>query len=181
MRFGVRVRAIGVTVIAAVFASLAFSHSASAHVLITDTSETKGAILHIAPDDSPIAGQQATLFLNTQNALLTKKSNVSLTITNTTTRASDTVKVTSADDMAIADYTFPTQGVYALVFRFAAEGIDYEFSHTQRISRGVMAGTVTTERHQWAEMLLVGSVVGAGALVIIVVNRRKEIARQSTF
>lgn len=180
MRFSVRV--MGSVVIAVAFAFLVFSpQSASAHVLITDISETKGAILHITPDDSPIAGQQATLFLNTQNALLTKKSEVSLTVTNTTTRASDTVKATSADDMATADYTFPTQGVYTLVFTFAADGTAYEFRHTQRISRGVMTATGATERHQWAEMVLVGSVVAAGVLVVIVFNRRKEIARQSTF
>lgn len=156
---------------------LVLAPRASAHVLVTDQTGQKGAILHIVPDDDPIAGKEATLFLDTQNDLLDGVSTVLLFIGENSTP----VEVKVDGSLATADYTFPAQGVYPIRYEVQTPGGSYVFEQTIRISRGVTAGDVERPRHTWAEGLLIGSAVLFACLAIIAWNHRAGITRQSTF
>ena len=46
----------GLAIVLSAAGLLLYTPSVSAHVLITDTTKEIGAILHIQPDDDPVAG-----------------------------------------------------------------------------------------------------------------------------
>jgi methionine-rich copper-binding protein CopC len=154
--------------------------SAYAHVLIRDTSGSKGAILHIVPDDDPIAGKKATLFFDMQND--NKDINtVNLDITQQGSNDTVTVKTTLNGSLATADYTFPSQGVYFLKYHVISGDGAYAFEQFTRISRGIIIGSVDKPRRTWAEGLLAACSIIFAMLLIVAFNRRHAIAEQSTF
>lgn len=156
------------------------AHSAYAHVLIRDTAGNRGAILHIIPDDDPIAGKKATLFFDMQND--TKKiSKVTLGITQEGSNETVPIKAKLDGSLATANFTFPSQGVYLLKYEVKATDETYTFEQSTRIARGVIVGSLDKPRYAWAEALLIGCGVAFGVLVILAFNRRSEIAKQSTF
>lgn len=151
-----------------------------AHVLITDGTKTKGAILHIVPDDDPIAGQQATLYFDAQDRFMASDSSIQLSIRDAA--GNEKIVKTKLDGALVtATYTFPAQGVYNLAFTVTSNGKTYVFSHVQRVSRGATASAVDRPVHTWAEALLFVSGVGFALLAIVAYNKRKDIAKQSTF
>lgn len=154
--------------------------SVSAHVLITDTTQSHGAILHIIPDDDPIAGQESTLYFDTQARLLGGNENTSsLTITD---QSGEQVVIATAIDgtLITAAYTFPAQGVYQLTFTVRSAGKTYTFEHSQRVSRGTVGSALDTPSYVWAEALGIVSTLGLTGLVLIIIRHRKRIAQQST-
>lgn len=157
--------------------SMAVAPPALAHVLIMDDTGTKGAILHITPDDNPIAGEPAALYLDIQDGA---KSSANLTVEDTNGTA-ETVEARVDGSLAVFAYTFPAQGVYRLTFRVGMDAQAYSFSHTQRVSRGITASALQPPRYVWAEAVLFTSGVGIVVLGTIIFNRRKSIAAQSTF
>lgn len=160
--------------------SFAMVSTTSAHVLITDETHTRGAILHIIPDDDPIAGQQATLYFDMQNQASTADGSVSLTIRGANGQIAN-VKTQTNGTLATATYTFPAQGAYELTFTVKPDGKTYTFKQSQRVSRGVAASALDKPTYVWAEILLLASVIGLVLLGITAFNHRKDIAKQSTF
>lgn len=151
--------------------------SASAHVLIKDATGAKGAILHIQPDDDPIAGERATLYFDMQSE---SNSTVQLTIKNDKTAEKITLEpVAVKGSLATIAYTFPAQGTFGLTFEVASGSSIHTFTTHQRVSRGVVAGDTTAKTHVWAEMLLLGSSIGVAILVITFVRQRKMIGSAS--
>ncbi len=151
--------------------------SAMAHVLVKDKTGTKGAILHIQPDDDPIAGEQATLYFDTQSK---NDSRVVATITNDASRTAETLAPVQTDgSLATILYTFPTQGTYILQFNITTASNSYTFVAHKRISRGATANTDTTQTYFWTEALMLGSSIGLLFLAILLIQRRKEIAQRS--
>jgi hypothetical protein len=166
-------------VLSVVFALVAVQPVA-AHVLITDESRSHGAILHIIPDDDPIAGEESTLYFDTQDELLEGDSNVSLTVRNQSDNETS-VSVKIDGTLVTADYTFPVQGVYELTYTVESADQTYQFSQSQRVSRGAIISASERPSYVWAEIVLLSSAVGAVLLVLTVFNYRKEIAKHSTF
>lgn len=147
--------------------------SASAHVLIKDKSGTKGAILHIQPDDDPIAGEPATLYFDMQN----KNANtVQLTIANDNTKEVTTLKpAKTKGSLVTLTYTFPAQGIYTLTFATTSGSETHTFKTHQRVSRGVASGSIT-KSYVWAEALLLGSGVATIILATTFVRERRAIS-----
>ena len=158
--------------------SNAFLQPVSAHVLITDQTTTKGAILHVMPDDDPIAGQDTVFYFDTQNQLAAQGSNVKLDILDEN-GSSKEVEAKVDGSLATATYIFPTQGIYKLTFTVNSNGQTYIFEQSQRVSRGVSASALSKPTYAWAEMLLVTCFVLFALLVVMFINRRKDIATQS--
>lgn len=154
--------------------------NAFAHVLVRDTSGSKGAILHIIPDDDPIAGKRATLFFDMQNDAK-NVSKITLDITQQGYDKSVSVKTSLEGSLVTADFTFPSQGVYLLKYRVDVDGKTYIFEQSTRISRGAIIGSVERRHRTWAEGLLAACGISLAALIIIAFNRRHDIAKQSTF
>lgn len=153
---------------------------AYAHVLIRDISGSKGAILHIIPDDDPIAGKKATIFFDMQN---TTNSIHKATLDITRQNSHETVSVKTALDGSLitADFIFPRQGVYLLKYQIEVGSETYIFEQSTRISRGVAVGAVDKTRHTWAEGLLVACGTVFAVLLIVAFNRRRDILEQSKF
>lgn len=150
---------------------------ASAHVFILDTTQATGAVLHINPDDDPIAGEKSQFFFDSQALSGANEASFSITIDGTV----DDVEMEVNDTLATAEYVFASQGVYKLEFTVSSGGDTYVFEHTQRVSRGVSDSPLDEPVHAWAEVALVTGIAGLALLAIIVFNRRLAIGRQSKF
>lgn len=146
--------------------------SSEAHVLITDHTNTIGAVLHINPDDDPVAGESATLFLDPQ---ISEKVIDSMQLTIRNADGTETV----VDDSYT--YVFPAQGLYELTFAVNSSGYNYIFTHTQLVSRGVSTGSLDKPTYMWAEVLVLMAVIGFALLIVFILNYRKEIKAQSSF
>lgn len=161
--------------------SLFVGQRAYAHVLVTDQTGKKGAILHIVPDDDPVAGKNSTLFFDLQDDLLDDEGKVTLSIAQTGKNKPIKVKTKKDGSLVTASYIFPHQGVYFIRYDIKTLGFNYTFHQTTRVSRGLVAETLEKPRYTWAEGLLVGCGVSLLCLVILAWNHRKGIIRQSTF
>lgn len=168
-------------IIAAIVGLLVPAPAASAHVLVTDQAGTQGAILHIIPDDDPVAGQTARLYFETQDGLLEgKASQVELTVTNSAGQVTP-IKTAIDKTLVTANYTFPAQGVYQLNYSLKIGDKNYQFNHSQRVSRGVSGNLDTQPVYLWAEMLMLLAGIGLALLGLTAFNRRRDIAKQSQF
>lgn len=155
------------------------SSPAYAHVLITDQTGTNGAILHIVPDDDPVAGQEATLFLDVQSEPVdSPNAQVKLTVKDEEGRES-TVDPQVNGSLITARYTFPAQGMYELTYVIDTSDNSYSFQDTRRVTRGVAPGKMDQSNHAWAEASLVAGSLGLATLFIVAFNRRRDIAAQS--
>lgn len=161
-----------------VFAVIAQSQTALAHVLVADDSNTNGAIVHITPDDDPVAGEPATIYFDAQEQLLDDTAVVSVMITDGSS-ASAVTNIKKDGSLITVQYVFPAQGLYTLTFTINSDGKTYVFERSQRIARGVSAEALEQKQYAWAEMLLVASGASSAALAIVAWNRRQDIARQS--
>ena len=152
----------------------------SAHVLVTGMNggESRGAVIHIIPDDDPIAGEPASIYADIQELTATDSKPVRLTITGES--GQDIVPMLVDGSLATAEYTFAYQGVYEVSISAQINDQTYVFMTSQRVSRGDVKSILDQPRHDWAIGLLVGSGAGFCLLGIVVVNRRKQIASQST-
>lgn len=154
---------------------------AYAHVLISDEQNSVGAVLHITPDDDPVAGEKAQLFLNTQDLGIRSGAGVSLTVTDASDN--DTIINTIATrTYAGFTYTFPRTGLYRLSFDAVedSKGRKYSFKYDLRVSRGNGAST-STQKYGWAEPLTAFSISGIIVMLIVAFNRRHDISKQSKF
>lgn len=168
--------------IAAVIGIVCFSPNAYAHVLLKDQIQGVGAILHINPDDDPIAGESASLFFDIQDARLAEKSSSAhLTVTSDQNETT-TVSSTLTGSAVSANYTFPRQGLYKIKLVITQDGkVTHTFLQGQRVGRGIMGDVNTTSVPAWTQMGIVGTVVAAALVLIIAFNRRKDINNYSKF
>ena len=163
----------------ALMVMLAPVESASAHVFVPDETKVRGAIVHITPDDDPIAGQKATIYFDVQDSILKPDSTVALVIQGEGSREEMTAKFD--DSLATFAYTFPSQGVYELVFSVNTGSNAYTFKQSHRVARGAAVNALDQPSHEWARITLLASGIGFALMLITVINRRREIAKQSTF
>lgn len=152
---------------------------ADAHVLIRDDANSIGAILHITPDDDPIAGEESSIYFNLRGQSL-RESDVTITITDESTNQPVTLAVTTTSSGVETTYTFPSRGVYQINLDIQGQR-DYSFSHTQRVSRGIGTDAAQTNSYPLATAALVLSSVTLALLVLIFINRKKDIDKQSKF
>ncbi len=149
-----------------------------AHVLLSDSEEKVGSILHITPDDDPIAGEPSNLFFDIQDKQVTEKT-YSFTlkiIAEDDTQALAPIAVSGSN--VSANYTFPRQGTYSIIL--SAEPIDGRgrtlyFEQAQRVSRGI-AGNQAQQAYVWAEMGVVASCSALVVLGIVAFNKREALA-----
>jgi hypothetical protein len=168
-------------VIALVFACIGMTLPAiaSAHVFVMDDTMTSGAILHISPDDDPIAGEKSTIYFDTQDKILGEKNTAfSLRVIGVDGKISQ-VDTKKDGTLVTAQYIFPTQGVYTIAFATTSRGKSYIFEHVQRVSRGASTSALDRPVHTWAEISLISAVVLFSVLCIVGIARRKDIAAQS--
>lgn len=171
--------AIGVALAATLFSG----SSAHAHTVLRDTSKTRSALLHVQPDDNPIAGEQSTLYFDTQQGdglFFSDDSVVTLTLRHETAPPVD-ITANMNGSLATFTYTFPSQGLYELSFLAIANGKQYEFTQDWRVSRGVTLLAVDAPDHAWAEIVLLAAGVSGAILALVMIGRWRTIWRLSRF
>jgi hypothetical protein len=156
-----------------------FAQQASAHVLVMDSTNTQGAILHIIPDDDPVAGEVSQLYFDMQQTNDTVRE-VRLVIRDEA-GAESSVDTTVKGALVTASYIFPAQGAYEIRYTVIEDRNEYVFTQAQRVSRGIVSSALNTPNYSWAQALLIASGVGLVILGILVWNHRKDIAKHSTF
>jgi hypothetical protein len=153
-----------------------FGGSAHAHVLIADDQRQMGAVLHITPDDDPIAGEPSTISIAIQQTGISEETHAyRLHISSDQGQEGD-VPLQVAKGSVTASYVFPSRGVYRLIFTLeplSGKGQTVTFRQAQRISRGDSAGTLQTATSLWARLALTGSVCGLLVIGFVVFNKRK--------
>lgn len=164
-----------VAVLVVLVAGFVFSQHASAHVVVNSTDKDSSAILHIIPDDDPIAGEVANLMFDTQDGFLIDSSEISLVIRDTSKQSEVTVPIRQDGSLVSADYTFPTQGTYLIKYTVTTDGNTQVFEQDMRVSRGTQGSNQVVQTYPWAEGLLFAVAVLFLVLVVIGWNKRHEI------
>lgn len=134
-----------------------------------------GAVLHITPDDDPVAGEPSSLVFDIQDkAITSERYSFTLQIFN----SSDTPQVvpTSISGPVIsANYIFPAAGLYRIELRADPVETDKQpltFTHNQLISRGLASAKSLSPKSEIAEVGLIASSCGLIILGIIFWNNR---------
>lgn len=166
-------------VVICILVSMAGAPLAQAHVLIADDQEQVGAVLHITPDDDPIAGEPSTIFFDIQNNAISDKSHSFTLTVSQDTGEKMYIPITPAGSTVSATYAFPVQGLYELVL--LAEPLDssakrLSFRQSQWVSRGEVAKAPPESTYFWAEVGLVASLCSLLVIGIIGFNKRSMLA-----
>jgi hypothetical protein len=160
---------------------LAFSRPALAHVLVTDANKQIGTVLHVYPDDDPIAGEASSLFFYVQSDDYKQPDyNPQLVIKNPDGSSSN-IGISKDGSTISADYVFPTTGVYMINLYIDSGGKQTVFASQQRVSRASSEATLEAQSHSLAEFALVLSASAFLALIIVAFNRRQQIENFSRF
>ncbi len=159
--------------------------SASAHVFIGADSGNSGVIMHVTPDDDPIAGAEANFYFDIQDsALNTNTRYYRLFIIDADEAEVQAATYVRGEQTLAASYVFPTQGVYTL--RLAAYPIHDAnnpdaasdpviFTYNQRVSRGIVSSPQDAPSHVWAEFGIIAGLSALIVVMIVVISRYKLI------
>lgn len=152
---------------------------AQAHVVITDQTHQLGGILHVSPDDDPVAGQSSNLFFDLQSSFSGQTPSAKLEITDDRFRQANVPAVVVGSTVS-SDYTFPSQGVYLVRLTLTSGAQSYVFDYSQRVSRGTAGSPLDQPVYGWAQALLIFGAAGLAVVAIVVYNRWAAIRKQST-
>ncbi len=155
------------------------SSQVSAHVLLQDDTGTLGAILHVNPDDDPIAGEESTMFFDVHDEQFVVRSYIMYVFVTLPSGAIEQIPASTAGTTVSLAYTFPERGVYNLAFHAVSPSDTRIFTHSIRVSRGVSGSVLGQPQYEWAEALVVFSVAACMGASAFAYNRRKDIARYS--
>ena len=146
--------------------------SVSAHILVKSDTSPSNAIVHIVPDDDPIAGEPSDIFFDINSKDNDDIQEYSLVIRSEegTEESVDLVKY--EDSNYRSNYIFNSQGLYRLTLNVGND----RFTFSQRVSRGAFK-THSTEKlnNSWAEAGLIGSSCLILVILILITNRRGQI------
>lgn len=158
---------------------------AHAHVLFVDEAARVAAVFHSNPDDDPIAGEVSELYFDIQDDDSRARipySGYNLSITDEAGQVTK-VPLRVSDSTVIAEYTFPSRGLYKLSLRSQPAYDEFQkvsLSGSIRVNRGV--GTTTITRSNDAAILgLTAGMTAFALLAIVFVTYRKDILAKSRF
>lgn len=153
-----------------------FSRPAGAHMFSKDAETESGAVLHITPDDDPIAGENSLFVFDIENAPPPNPSIVAmLTIADDQNHAA-AVPAHLNEHMVKAEYTFPSQGLYTITLTLEQNGQQtHNFTQSQRVSRGTLINETASSKPLWAGLGALASGVAAVIVAFIAFYRRKVI------
>jgi hypothetical protein len=158
-----------------------------AHVLLRDSQANIGSVLHINPDDDPIAGKPAQLYFDIQDKSSQTRlpyAAYNLSVTNEANVTSVIPLDASTGSTLLATYTFPVQGLYRLRLYSNARYDNFlkvTMVDSIRISRGLSNPGQVVSPHTVASTIALVSVIVFLVLSIIGFNNRRAIARHSTW
>ena len=155
---------------------ISFSRPAEAHMLLKDAAGEKGTILHITPDDDPIAGERTSIVFEVQDTSSDKRSTTAKLAIIDDQDHTTNVPARVQGKTVTAAYIFPRQGLYTLVLSIQqGDTSTHRFTESQRVSRGVINSATVYSPPLWAGAGLLCTVMTAIAVTIIAFSRRKAI------
>lgn len=160
---------------------ISFTRPAGAHMFSKDTMAGSGSVLHITPDDDPIAGEQSSLVFDIKGLSATGNQAVAkLTITDDQNNETE-VPAHVRDNTVAAEYTFPQQGLYKIALSIEQDGIQtHNFVQSQRVNRGIISSvTVARSPPFWAVAGATSAGMAAMGVVFAAFIRRKAINNYS--
>ena len=160
-----------------VAASFLMATNASAHVLVVDASGKVGSVLHVMPDDDPVAGAETELFFDVQKKDL-RDDSVKIFVTDTQTGEESEAAVEMSDGLVTGTYTFATQGTYDLKIVVSGD-TTYTFNYSQRVSRGATGSALDAPSYPIANLVLIFAATAFLMLLIIAFNNRTDIRTHS--
>ena len=165
-----------------VFMLLCMPRLALAHILVADSSNTAGAVLHVTPEDDPVAGETTGIYYEVGSKIDLKSSKVSLIISSDTGGINLAIPVTIHDQTVSAGFNFPVRGLYFLTLRIAPNektGKEIVFTSSQRVTHSLKGANPAVEVPTWARAGLILSVWAVLLLLLVAIKRRRLIAGQS--
>ncbi len=169
-----------------IMTTIVWSAQVKAHVLLRDPKVNIGAVLHINPDDDPIAGEISELYFDLQDQnsqVRIAYSGYELIVTDE--KGTDVqAPLTISDTTLIAKYNFPSQGLYKLTLRSKASYDQFQkvsMEDSLRVSRGINSGARAQTKYPLANAVVLISAVALGVLAIVAFNYRRVIAGHSRF
>ncbi len=138
---------------------------ASAHVFLRDDTGSSGLVLHVSPDDDPVAGEKATMFFDLQGSGRTY--DFILTVTTPDDERIEVPVARMGDASVRADFVFAVRGQYGLELVATdreTSGAPLRFASSLAVTRGTGGTSAGAERHTWAEITL----VMAGTVLVVV-------------
>lgn len=155
-----------------------------AHVLLEDKNAEVGAVLHLTPDDDPIAGQNSQLFFDIQDKNTQARipySGYELLSTNES-NTTTAIPLEVSGKTLTANYTFPVQGVYRLELKSKQSYdsfVKVSILYTLRVSRGKLQPGAISKKQDGANLGIIASIAATGGLIIVGFNNRREIISKS--
>lgn len=155
--------------------------SAAAHVFFADQTGEHGVIMHLQPDDDPIAGQSTTMYFDIKSTVIdTDTYNFNVYIIDQADTKRLAVNTITGPHSFSSVYTFPVQAAYMIRLEATPVGqaeASFVFLQPQRVTRGTAKSALDEPRHAWAEFSLIAAGCGTVVLILVVVSRRRAIAR----
>ncbi len=157
----------------------------SAHVFFTNETGTSGVIMHLTPDDDPVAGELASMYFDIKDTKLsTETHNYRLYIIDASNMQTQASTNPIGSQSVSALYVFPVQGTYTLELRatpiYDANRLEQKpviFRYSQSVNRGITASALDEPRYAWAEVGFIFAFVILGVVIVAVFNRRKDMIR----
>lgn len=152
--------------------SLFFTHSAFAHVLQTDG--TIGGVLHIDPNDDPVAGEVSSFFFDlkdTANKFTLSDCICKIALTS----GKKTVYETTLSTDPFFTYTFPDPGVYTLTLQGTSANQQFQpftLSYVIRVEKGTTASESSSSGGGSTFLTVLSYVLPLLVVVVIVVAFR---------
>jgi hypothetical protein len=153
-----------IAVLVVIAAVLSLQGSTSAHELIKDDTAKTGVVIHITPDDDPVAGKASQIYFDFEQPA--KDYSFTVNVVNAS-GASVNNPVTVTGQTIRTDYTFPKQGLYHIELTAQAQrpGVaSLHYDAHQQVGRGL--GSAKASSHTLAK---VGLVLGIAVLAILVI------------
>lgn len=167
------------SVLSTILASIVFVTPANAHVLIMDTTDKLGLVLHVTPADEPVAGKISNLYFDIQNSAANIDTSKAILDISSIDTSDSSVPLEKHTNSLNAAYLFNKPGVYTLVLTVISNGKTYLFSHSLRVAANDQVDNSAVKNSSWAKATIVVSTTAILVLLIIAFNRRKRIASQS--
>lgn len=159
---------------------LALPSPARAHVLLHDPQRKIGAVLHVTPDDDPVAGEPSSLVFDIQDQTVTSEAYSFTLQISDSLGSSEVVPISTSGTIISASHSFPAQGLYHIELR--ADPVEtskqaFTLNHSQSISRGITTTSPLPASHTFAEIGLIASACGLIVLGILFWNNRAEMRK----
>jgi len=157
----------------------------SAHVFFTgsNSSVSSGVIMHVTPDDDPIAGAEARFYFDIQNQSINTDDYIfKLNITNSKGISEPAATFPAGKNSVTAKYVFPLRGAYTISLQATPvptspvvikEPID--FTYNQQVSRGIAASALDQPRYPWAELGMILTLTVSAVSVVLIITRCRHI------